>query len=571
LHPAERARLTALARKAFDGSLSAAEQAELETLLHDPAAADLYAEVVALDAQLPPAVRAVTPADTDETSPLPADATPLTTSRPPRIRWLPVTLAASVLAVAGAIAVTWPQGEQQVSTATATTPPTTPVQAKPFRVSGAAEVVRADGTRVPAGDWADLLADVTVRTADEEAMIDGPGGRVECGPGTVVTLVGGELFVRQGAVRASGGVGVRTPHGVVSGRAFSAAVGDDRTEVDTDGDPARVQPNGTAAVDVTPGRAVVVRATGSAESVAVLSGPLAEWPKLAAIEVGWASGRLWAGHSTGLSTFDPADGFKPLTESKRPRLSFASGFLVREKGSVVATAGKNTPMTVLDADTAEPLRELPMPPGFTIRLKFSPDGAYLLARRGETEEKIARAVVWDTATWTERTPFTGVREVVQVAGWVPNTTLLAGATTKGPVLLWDVAAEKLVGTIPGKDRFGVLTGSPDGTHLAAAGEGTDRLVVWDISDPAKPREVCSPPGSGRRFNGLAFSPDGELLAAGGRQKVVKVWRVGDGKELLHIPAGTGEDVPLAFSPDGRFLAVGRKPVQVWQLPADLGR
>jgi WD40 repeat protein len=84
-------------------------------------------------------------------------------------------------------------------------------------------------------------------------------------------------------------------------------------------------------------------------------------------------------------------------------------------------------------------------------------------------------------------------------------------------------------------------------------------------------EVCAPAGTGRRFNGLAFSPDGKLLAAGGRQKVVKVWRVADGKELLHIPAGTSEVVPLAFSPDGRFLAVGRKPVQVWELPADLLR
>jgi WD40 repeat protein len=52
---------------------------------------------------------------------------------------------------------------------------------------------------------------------------------------------------------------------------------------------------------------------------------------------------------------------------------------------------------------------------------------------------------------------------------------------------------------------------------------------------------------------LAFSPDGKLLGAGGRDQALRVWEVATGK-LLHVLRV--EACSLAFSPDGQMVASG---------------
>jgi WD40 repeat protein len=79
-------------------------------------------------------------------------------------------------------------------------------------------------------------------------------------------------------------------------------------------------------------------------------------------------------------------------------------------------------------------------------------------------------------------------------------------------------------------------------------------------------EVVSVPGATKVFSGaadgvigstrseVAFSPDGSVLASGGRS--LRVWRVSDGSLLAERPAPTHEYVGgVAFSPDGHVLAV----------------
>jgi hypothetical protein len=94
--------------------------------------------------------------------------------------------------------------------------------------------------------------------------------------------------------------------------------------------------------------------------------------------------------------------------------------------------------------------------------------------------------------------------------------------------------------------------------------------LWSFATAAAPIEL---PGHTGKINCLAFSIDGNLLASGGEDGLVRLWdgHNGQGKAIR-----SGHNMPvlcLAFSPDGCLLASGGKDktVRLWGLilsPAD---
>ncbi len=127
------------------------------------------------------------------------------------------------------------------------------------------------------------------------------------------------------------------------------------------------------------------------------------------------------------------------------------------------------------------------------------------------------------------------------------------AVCEGRVYVWDAAS--------GKERFSLqfngntvpnkLVYSPDGKLLA--GEGMwDRIIrLWDVR---LGKEILQFPPLKVRGNQLAFSPNGQLLAAAGVDGNLVVWNVKTGEEIAAwSTVGTG---CLAFHPDGKLLVTG---------------
>ena len=67
--------------------------------------------------------------------------------------------------------------------------------------------------------------------------------------------------------------------------------------------------------------------------------------------------------------------------------------------------------------------------------------------------------------------------------------------------------------------------------------------------------------------GIAFSPDGRLIASADGGGILRLWDVASGREITAFSADTGIIYSVAFSPDGRRLATSSwdKRIKIWDL------
>jgi WD40 repeat protein/transcriptional regulator with XRE-family HTH domain len=230
---------------------------------------------------------------------------------------------------------------------------------------------------------------------------------------------------------------------------------------------------------------------------------------------------------------------------------FAGAF--SSDGKLFAAGGVDGVAVVLDvADPAHPHQVLDVgdgPDSVIEDLTFSPDGGTLYAATG-APSLLRWQLTGSTAVPLPAT--TGFGGTVQGVA-LSRRGLVATASADGAVRLWKEQQQRLrlVEKLPAGEVTNAVYSvafSPDG-RLLAAGAKDKRVRVWDVA--GAPRLVTDRfAGFTSWVNSVAFSPDGSMLAAAASGNLTQVWRTEDWQHLASLPGSTNFTSVL-------FLASGR--------------
>jgi hypothetical protein len=230
-------------------------------------------------------------------------------------------------------------------------------------------------------------------------------------------------------------------------------------------------------------------------------------------------------------------------------------------------------------------------PGAIGSLAFSQDGSRLAAGLGmptmsvgDYERQIVK--VWDPRTGNELGTWTAHTNAIVGLAFAPDGRRLATASHDGTAKLWEVGiwrelrswqAESISGRqaqtgqsaadqFRESRRFQSVAFSPDGSSLAAGlKDGT--IVSWEL---ATGREQYVRRGHSATVYDLAYSPDGRTLVSAGWDRLVKLWDARTGRELRALSGHGNWVMGVAFTSDGRTLASFDSDGMLWPWRAPLG-
>jgi len=189
-------------------------------------------------------------------------------------------------------------------------------------------------------------------------------------------------------------------------------------------------------------------------------------------------------------------------------------------------------------------------------LVLSSDGSLAAAAATMTDQNSLIAV-WDAASGKLLWQFPASASALAFS---PDNKLLASGDGDGRVTLWSIASGTKIARIPnGRNAIQSIVFSPEsrlvGEKAASAfgrlavGDAGTLVTLWDL--PLR-RPITQCRGSRYGVYSLAFSPDGSIVAAGGRCGV-QLWDAATGTLLLTLECGDFVG-GLAFTSDGKRLA-----------------
>ncbi|KAK4710327.1 hypothetical protein R3W88_004840 [Solanum pinnatisectum] len=192
---------------------------------------------------------------------------------------------------------------------------------------------------------------------------------------------------------------------------------------------------------------------------------------------------------------------------------------------------------------------------------LSSNGMFALSGSWDGELRL-----WDLQAGTTASRFVGhTKDVLSIAFSVDNRQIVSASWDKS-IKLWNTLGECKY-TIQNRDShsdwISCVRFSPNTLQPTIVSGSWDRTVkIWNLTN-CKLRSTLA--GHSGYVNTVAVSPDGSLCASGGKDGVILLWDLAEGKKLYSLDAGSIIHT-LCFSPNRYWLcAATESSIKIWDL------
>ncbi len=248
---------------------------------------------------------------------------------------------------------------------------------------------------------------------------------------------------------------------------------------------------------------------------------------------------------------------EPVKRTKRPEA--LTGLASSPWAPLAAVAGPYQ-VLIYDSATLELAGLLPFPERRARVLKFSRDGAWLLAGGGQ-EGKRGRVVLWDVKSG-DRVLETGEEiDVVLAADVSSDRRFVALGGPQKLVKILEAKDGDVLHTIKKHtDWVNTLEFSPDAAFLAS-GDRSGGLHVWEAPTG---RILFTLNGHKGAITDLSWRADSRILASASEDGQVMLWEMAGGTRVKAWAGHAGGVASVDVAADGRLVTCGRdKLVRTW--------
>jgi WD40 repeat protein len=237
-------------------------------------------------------------------------------------------------------------------------------------------------------------------------------------------------------------------------------------------------------------------------------------------------------------------------------------------GKFIASGSRDYTAKIWDVTTGENIFTYTQHNNWVNTVAWSLDGKSIAS--GSADDTVQ---VWDATTGGSAIPYKGHTASVQVLAWSPDGTLIASGSYDSTVQVWNPTSGFIFVYKGHTAEVDALAWSPDGKLIASGGgkyqtinkQNTDTAVqVWEATTG---HSILTYKGHLAQVDGLAWSPDGRLIASASYDNTVQVWDIATGGQASTlIYRGHSDHVrAVAWSPDGKLIASASadRTVQVW--------
>ncbi|GAV80069.1 WD40 domain-containing protein [Cephalotus follicularis] len=237
-----------------------------------------------------------------------------------------------------------------------------------------------------------------------------------------------------------------------------------------------------------------------------------------------------------------------------------------DNSNMIVTASRDKSIIQWQLDRTEraygvPRRRLTGHSHFVQDVVLSSDGQFALSGSWDGELRL-----WDLNAGVSARRFVGhTKDVLSVAFSIDNRQIVSASRDR-TIKLWNTLGEckyTIQDVDAHTDWVSCVRFSPSNLQPTIVSASWDRTVkVWNLTN-CKLKNTLA--GHGGYVNTVAVSPDGSLCASGGKDGVILLWDLSEGKRLYSLDAGSVIHA-LCFSPNRYWLcAATENSIKIWDL------